>query len=198
MARDGSPKGMPGGRLTRRAFVQTGSATAAAALATPAVAAPAKPASPTAALPVHPGEPGGYYPPLRTGLRGSHAGSFEVAHALRDGQAVGQALAGPAHESYDLVVVGGGISGLSAALFYRDRNPAARILILENHDDFGGHAKRNEFRVRGHTLLMNGGTAGIESPHSAMGAMAPASPAPSGEKSTRSRPGCCVSNHRRV
>jgi len=77
---------------------------------------------------------------------------------------VGQALAGPAHESYDLVVVGGGISGLSAALFYRDRNPAARILILENHDDFGGHAKRNEFRVRGHTLLMNGGTAGIESP----------------------------------
>ncbi|MDR6512862.1 spermidine dehydrogenase [Novosphingobium capsulatum] len=164
MARDGSPKGMPGGRLTRRAFVQTGSATAAAALATPAVAAPAKPASPTAALPVHPGEPGGYYPPLRTGLRGSHAGSFEVAHALRDGQAVGQALAGPAHESYDLVVVGGGISGLSAALFYRDRNPAARILILENHDDFGGHAKRNEFRVRGHTLLMNGGTAGIESP----------------------------------
>jgi hypothetical protein len=101
---------------------------------------------------------------LRTGLRGSHPGSFEVAHALRDGQAVGQALAGPAHESYDLVVVGGGISGLSAALFYRDRNPGARILILENHDDFGGHAKRNEFRVRGHTLLMNGGTAGIESP----------------------------------
>jgi spermidine dehydrogenase len=115
-------------------------------------------------LPGHAGEPGGYYPPLRTGMRGSHPGSFEIAHALRDGQAVGQALAGPAHESYDLVVVGGGISGLSAALFYRDRNPAARILILENHDDFGGHAKRNEFRVRGHTLLMNGGTAGIESP----------------------------------
>ena len=164
MAIDGASQGKPGAGLTRRTFVTSTSATAAAALAVPAQASVAAPAAPVAALPAHPGEPGGYYPPLRTGLRGSHPGSFEVAHALRDGQAVGQALAGPAHESYDLVVVGGGISGLSAALFYRDRTPGARILILENHDDFGGHAKRNEFRVRGHTLLMNGGTAGIESP----------------------------------
>jgi spermidine dehydrogenase len=159
---DMASEGKPGAGVTRRIFVTTGTAAAAATTlgGTPSLGASA--AAP--ALPGHAGEPGGYYPPLRTGMRGSHPGSFEIAHALRDGQAVGQALAGPAHESYDLVVVGGGISGLSAALFYRDRNPAARILILENHDDFGGHAKRNEFRVRGHTLLMNGGTAGIESP----------------------------------
>jgi spermidine dehydrogenase len=107
-----------------------------------------------------------YYPPALTGLRGSHVGSFEVAHAVRDGtfwktapkpQELG--------EKYDLVVVGGGISGLSAAHFFRQAaGPKARILILENHDDFGGHAKRNEFRFRRRTLLGYGGTYSIESP----------------------------------
>ena len=48
-------------------------------------------------------------------------------------------------EDYDLVVVGAGLSGLAAAHFYREQRPAARILLLDNHDDFGGHAKRNEF-----------------------------------------------------
>lgn len=104
------------------------------------------------------------YPPLRTGMRGSHPGSFEVAHALRDGEAIGQARAGAPDETYDLIVVGGGISGLAAATFYRDREPNARVLILENHDDFGGHAKRNEFHVGDRILLANGGTAGIDSP----------------------------------
>ncbi len=50
---------------------------------------------------------------------------------------------------YDLVVVGGGASGLSAAYFYRKEHPDARILILDIHDDFGGHAKRNEPRAAG-------------------------------------------------
>ncbi len=72
-------------------------------------------------------------------------------------------MSGPA-ETYDLVIVGGGISGLSAAYFYRERKPSARILILDNHDDFGGHAKRNEFELRGRVQLMNGGTLGIDSP----------------------------------
>jgi spermidine dehydrogenase len=106
-----------------------------------------------------------YYPPALTGMRGSHDGSFEVSHALRDGRfwtTAGQ----PANtgETYDLVVVGGGISGLAAAYFYRARMPSARILILDNHDDFGGHAKRNEFRPGGKLWIANGGTAGIESP----------------------------------
>ncbi len=102
------------------------------------------------------------YPPRLTGLRGSHPGSFELAHELRHGN-LPLRVSGPA-ETYDLVIVGGGISGLSAAYFYRERKPSARILILDNHDDFGGHAKRNEFELRGRVQLMNGGTLGIDSP----------------------------------
>jgi spermidine dehydrogenase len=107
----------------------------------------------------------GYYPPARTGLRGSHPGSFEAAHALRDGTLKVPAgrLEGD-EEFYDLIVVGGGISGLSAAYFFRERKPNAKILILDNHDDFGGHAKRNEFMLNGKLALMNGGTLEIDSP----------------------------------
>lgn len=106
----------------------------------------------------------GYYPPALTGLRGSHPGSFEDAHALRDGANLA-ARVRDTGETYDLVVVGAGISGLSAAHFYRAAaGPKARILILDNHDDFGGHAKRNEFTIGGRLNIMNGGTAGIESP----------------------------------
>ena len=61
-------------------------------------------------------------------------------------------------------MVGGGISGLSAAWFYRRAMPSARILILDNLDDFGGHAKRNEFRLGGKLQLLNGGTLEIDSP----------------------------------
>jgi spermidine dehydrogenase len=108
----------------------------------------------------------GYYPPTLTGMRGSHPGAFEVAHALRDGtfwEQAGKPV--PTGEEYDLVVAGGGISGLAAAYFYRKHaGSAARILILDNHDDFGGHAKRNEFHLGERMLLTNGGTVSIESP----------------------------------
>ncbi len=106
-----------------------------------------------------------YYPPALTGMRGSHPGSFEAAHTLRDGKRVDPAAAADTGETYDLIVVGGGISGLSAAYFFRKvHGPDARILVLDNHDDFGGHAKRNEFR-EGH-LLGYGGTQEIEGwPH---------------------------------
>jgi spermidine dehydrogenase len=107
-----------------------------------------------------------YYPPALTGLRGSHVGSFEVAHRLRDGTFWEQARRPTdTGETYDLIVVGGGISGLSAAHFYRKvAGPRARILILDNHDDFGGHAKRNEFTAGNRRLLGFGGTFSIESP----------------------------------
>jgi spermidine dehydrogenase len=107
-----------------------------------------------------------YYPPSLTGLRGSHPGAFEVAHCVRDGTFFETfPNAQDTGESYDLIVVGGGISGLSAAHFYRKRaGTNARILILENHDDFGGHAKRNEFRIGDRTLIGYGGTYSIESP----------------------------------
>lgn len=105
----------------------------------------------------------GYYPPLLTGLRGSHPGSFESAHALRDG--AGAPSATDSGESYDLIVVGAGISGLAAAHFFRAiTGPSSRVLILDNHDDFGGHAKRNEFSLGGNLQLMNGGTLEIDSP----------------------------------
>jgi spermidine dehydrogenase len=107
----------------------------------------------------------GYYPPTRTGMRGSHPGSFEAAHALRDGTLKVPAGRLPGDEEhYDLIIVGGGISGLSAAYFFRERKPGAKILILDNHDDFGGHAKRNEFMLNGKLALMNGGTLEIDSP----------------------------------
>jgi spermidine dehydrogenase len=128
--------------------VSAGTTAAGAAAGAPAIAAQDAP---------------GYYPPLLTGMRGSHPGSFEDAHALRDGHS------GPTPidtgEDYDLIVVGAGISGLAAAHFYRAKtSPRSRILILDNHDDFGGHAKRNEYQLDGHLHLMNGGTLEIDSP----------------------------------
>jgi len=104
------------------------------------------------------------YPPARTGLRGNHDGAYEVAHALAwDGKS-------PAHyadldEEYDLVVVGTGISGLSAAYFYQQQaGKDKKILLLDNHDDFGGHARRNEFDHNGTMLLGGGGSGNFEDP----------------------------------
>jgi spermidine dehydrogenase len=108
----------------------------------------------------------GYYPPELHGLRGSHPGSFETAHSLRDGTFWDHAKKPEdAKTVSDLVVVGAGISGLSAAHFFRAAKPNARILVLDNHDDFGGHAKRNEYHLNGRLELMNGGTLLIDSPH---------------------------------
>jgi spermidine dehydrogenase len=113
-----------------------------------------------------PEKPPGYYPPALTGMRGNHDGTFTYAHQLRDGKrwdSAGTPVS--TGETYDLIVVGGGISGLAVAYFYRKRaGKSARILVLDNHDDFGGHAKRNEFRAGGRMLLSYGGTQSIESP----------------------------------
>ena len=102
-----------------------------------------------------------YYPPTRTGLRGDHPGSYEVAHrrAWR-----GKNWRNPTDvdESYDLIVVGGGISGLAAAHFYRAAHKDARILILDNHEDFGGCATRNEFQHAGERYLSLGGSVFLE------------------------------------
>lgn len=102
-----------------------------------------------------------YYPPALTGLRGSHDGSWETMHALVSGAKWPK---GKHEEKYDLVVVGAGISGLSAAHFYGNAKPGARILVLDNHDDFGGHARRNEFSINGETRIGYGGTESIDTP----------------------------------
>ena len=106
------------------------------------------------------------YPPGLTGLRGDQAQVYEFAHKLRDGKKW-DSLGAVEEEkdSYDLVVAGAGISGLAAAYFYRQQfGEKSRILILDPHDDFGGHARRDEFEVSGRLLLANGGTQSIESP----------------------------------
>ena len=103
------------------------------------------------------------YPPLRLGLRGMHPGAFEEAHNLRDGKVFSTAES--TGEVYDLVVVGGGLSGLAAAVWYRkEAGPTAKILVLDNHDDFGGHAKRNEFWYKGQQYLANGGSSYLVAP----------------------------------
>ena len=145
-------------RITRRDFLNGVAVTAGAALMPWHLAAADEPAADEKSP--------GYYPPALTGMRGSHPGSFDAAHSLRDGTFWDSAgKPEDTGETHDLIVVGGGISGLSAAHFYRKiAGPKARILILDNHDDFGGHAKRNEFRVNNAFRLGFGGTFSIESP----------------------------------
>jgi spermidine dehydrogenase len=103
-----------------------------------------------------------YYPPVKTGMRGSHEGSYETAHALaRQGIQFGNPI--DSNENYDLVVVGAGISGLTAAYEYRKKfGNDSKILILDNHDDFGGHAKRNEFNQSSSPRLAWAGTMNLE------------------------------------
>jgi len=144
-------------RITRRDFLNGVAVTAGAAI---------MPWHLAAADDAAPEKSPGYYPPALTGMRGSHPGSFDAAHSLRDGTFWDSAgKPEDTGEIYDLIIVGGGISGLAAAHFYRKAAGAkARILILDNHDDFGGHAKRNEFRVNNAFRLGFGGTFSIESP----------------------------------
>jgi spermidine dehydrogenase len=106
-----------------------------------------------------------YYPPSLKGLRGSHKGSFEVAHSVSwEGKNWGIPK-DQTDDVYDMVVVGGGISGLSAAFLYQQKmGGGKRVLILDNHDDFGGHAKRNEFDVDGKLILGYGGSQTIQEP----------------------------------
>ena len=144
--------------ITRRDFLNGVAVTAGASILPPHIAAALQ-------HDLDPEKSPGYYPPALTGLRGSHVGAFEVAHSLRDGdfwEKAGKPV--ETGETFDLIVVGGGISGLSASYFFRKTNPNARVLILENHDDFGGHAKRNEFTIGDRKLLGYGGSFSIESP----------------------------------
>ena len=108
------------------------------------------------------------YPPAQTGLRGQDASSFRVLHALRDHDLKNLIGGQPEEtgETYDLVVVGGGISGLAAAFFYRQQaGGKARVLILEACDDFGGHARRTEFTARnGRMVIGYGGSESLQTP----------------------------------
>lgn len=104
-------------------------------------------------------------PATQQKLRGSHAGSFEIAHQLAwTGKKDWGPVVEPDPDIYDLIIVGAGLSGLSAAFFHQQKHPNARILVLDNHDDFGGHAKRNEFNFQDRTILGYGGSQSLEAP----------------------------------
>jgi spermidine dehydrogenase len=112
-------------------------------------------------------DPAAPYPPALAGMRGNHVGSFEIAHALARENRTWPRPDSLTDDVYDLVVVGGGLSGLSAAFMFRQQaGPKARILVLDNHDDFGGHAKRNEYSVDGRTIIGYGGSQSIDTPSS--------------------------------
>ncbi len=105
------------------------------------------------------------YPPLKTGMRGAHPGSFEKAHDYIRFDNSYKKPKNFTDKPYDLVIVGGGLSGLTAAVLAKRKLGAnARILVLDNHDDFGGHAKRNEFKVGDTLLIGHGGSQSIDTP----------------------------------
>ena len=148
-----------GARITRRDFLDGVAVTALAGVAGGLPGCYSQP-------PARHGVPSASsYPPATTGLWGQDNTSYAVMHKIRDRTFWATAPA-PAtgYEHYDLVIVGGGLSGLASAYFYRRARPNARILILETRRDFGGHAGRNEFNVDGRLLLSNAGTQSMESP----------------------------------
>jgi spermidine dehydrogenase len=156
-------------RIPRRDFLNglaVGLSSAYALTAAPAMAADhaevVDAATPQAAAPSS-----APYPPALTGLRGNYPSAVAAFGPMQTG-AYRQfpALDVDTRESFDLAIVGGGISGLAAAHFWRRAlGNSQKILILDNHDDFGGHAKRNEFAYQGRTFIGYGGTMGIATPY---------------------------------
>jgi spermidine dehydrogenase len=110
-------------------------------------------------------ESGAAYPPALTGLRGNYPTAVEPFERLVSGAFATRPLDDDTNEQYDLVIVGAGISGLAAAHFWRRALGDRKVLILDNHDDFGGHAKRNEFTYQGRTFIAYGGTMSIATPY---------------------------------
>lgn len=146
-----------GSDITRRDFVNGVCVTTAGAMLLPSWGVAQEMAAS--------GGPNETYPPRKMGMRGSHPGSFEEAHQLRDSPGESLNNATPTNEMYDLIVVGAGMSGLSSAYFYvKNAGRDAKVLILDNHDDFGGHAKRNEVMVGDKMVVTQGGTDDLEAP----------------------------------
>lgn len=181
-----SPADTPSGRrpITRRQYLDgmaIGAAGLAAAAASPGLtgAQAATMSRPIAPLPIAPG----YYPPRSTGITGqpdSVIDGIVQIDGFPNPTDVHDASGGPGirqpsfntGETYDVVIVGAGISGLSAAKYYRDRfGPDAKILLVDPLPDFGGHAHRNEFvtpnAVTGvdQMQLRTGGAVNLDSPY---------------------------------
>ena len=136
-----------GERITRRDFLDGVACAIVASGVAPSVA--------------HGQQASASYPPERTGYGGSRPEDFSIAHGMRDGLRYDLGSR-PVAERYDVVVIGAGIGGLATAHYLRKARPRIRILILDNHDDFGGHARRNEFSVDGRFLVGYGGSESME------------------------------------
>src|SRR5579864_9167165 len=98
---------------------------------------------------------------------GNTTAILEAGHRIRDGafESLPENVV-ETGEIYDCVVVGGGISGLAAAvIFQRQAGSGKTCLVLDNHPIFGGEAKRNEFLVDGHRLMAHQGSAFFPVPY---------------------------------
>ena len=85
---------------------------------------------------------------------------MSAAHsAIRDRAVDTSAHVVDTGETYDLVAVGGGISGLAAAVLFQKRHGGGSCLVLDDHPIFGGEAKRNEFHVDGQSVVAHQGSA---------------------------------------
>ena len=92
---------------------------------------------------------------------------MDAAHQIRDGTYDKlPADTVDTGETFDCVIVGGGMSGLSAGLFFqKEAGPGKTCLILENHPIFGGEGKRNEFVVDGQRLIGPQGSTHFQIPY---------------------------------
>ena len=90
----------------------------------------------------------------------THA-EVNAAHTLRNGDFQGRVRdAEDTGEEYDLVVVGAGFAGCTAAYTLLKEKPDARVLICDNLEMFGGEARHNEFEVDGYQLWAPQGSTG--------------------------------------
>lgn len=95
------------------------------------------------------------------GANGNTLSVLTAGHKIRDGvfEPLPKDITDTS-EVFDCVVVGGGISGLAAALAFQRKAGAGRnCLVLENHSIFGGEARRNEFIVDGQHVIAHQGSA---------------------------------------
>ncbi|HTE45267.1 MAG TPA: FAD/NAD(P)-binding protein [Gemmatimonadaceae bacterium] len=143
--------------ITRKDFLNTTLLGVGAALlssATPLEAMRAAAAGASGSAPAYdpwtgPGGVGDY-----AAANGNTKPVMDAAHRIRDGAYAKPPAAVDTGELYDFLIVGGGITGLTAAYFYAKNTESRKsCLVLENHPIFGGEAKQNEFLVNGVRLI---------------------------------------------